>query len=574
MAVKYAKLGQIGTPFNSDILGIYLSRTNAIEIDEHLVENRLKAFFLTGFLVEITKVEYENIKLNISNARNIPLLIVPLSAQYAIEPVEVILSIPPTAVYKGNRFIIHSNPQGAWEGKKDYIVEFNGVDWTFIKPTNNLEVPIYQWGVSARYVGTYPSGKWIYDEELVENIQTIIPPDLSSNNFALQLFEAEQRARVQGDEALLTLIQNIQNTYGDLVAKNIAIEDVGGYYMSNNVELALAEVGITLGQMGLSINEIYQILSTLSGGAAGAGVNIETADPTVIITRDASINTAFISLDFNELATQLTPIINPPYLGNSDPENPTIIGVGGIPAGTVFDVNGIMSNDLWQRLLNPYTVPAVGIAIGGHYSTLEGWYNFRYGVAFAATLSWSITKKSKPVISGSISNVTDITPDLPDEENPITSGIRVGTAVPTVTPNGTGSFTIIAGDGDNNSAATAKYRFLKPFIHGSIDEADLGITDPAALYALLKTQGWTFVPKQNNTLAFNYTNKRMILAYASEHGALKSILDHNGFENLPSFTSRVANIQTDDQTHNYNISLRIYEGLLSNAVNGSWQFKF
>jgi hypothetical protein len=176
MAVTYIKLGPIGDIFSSEELGIFLTKTNAVEVNDDLTYTRLKAFFLTGFLVRITKVEYDNVKLNGSVARNIPLVMVDISPTPTPEPVESILQSPPANPIRNKRYLIWDKPTGSWETYENCIAWFTGSDWSFIIPTNGMSLPVYSLGLSAKYTGTYPSGVWtvgtLENSEVVTQVPT------------------------------------------------------------------------------------------------------------------------------------------------------------------------------------------------------------------------------------------------------------------------------------------------------------------------------------------------------------------------------------------------------------------
>lgn len=165
MSVTYIKLGPLGDAFTSKELGIFLTPGAVYEINDDLVSTRLKSFFLTGFLVRITQVEYDNLKLNNSNARNIPLVTIDLAETSYQEPVETVLNVPPVNPIKNRRYLIWDKPLGSWETYENCIAWFTGIEWNFIIPTKGMTVPIYSLGISAKYTGTYPSGKWVIGDE-------------------------------------------------------------------------------------------------------------------------------------------------------------------------------------------------------------------------------------------------------------------------------------------------------------------------------------------------------------------------------------------------------------------------
>lgn len=267
MAITYIKLGPIGDLFNSQRLGIYLTPTNSAEIDSSLLQNRLRSFSLTGFLVEISKVEHENIKLKNLYARNIPLVIVPLTDTATLEPVEAVLSTPPPLLQAGYRYLVGKGATDAWEGYDDYIAEYDGSGWIFTKPKNGFTLPIYKWGISTKYSGTHPSGNWDYSTNqlvIIENTPGTGNPT-SPEDYALGLVEKEKEERVEADNNLLEIIQQIiQQGAPAIKAIQVSIDDLQGYYSATNVEIALQEIGIRLGNFNQQLESLYNILSQLN----------------------------------------------------------------------------------------------------------------------------------------------------------------------------------------------------------------------------------------------------------------------------------------------------------------------
>ena len=240
--IKYIKLGPIGDLFNSDILGIYLKGGNSTPISNDLLYSRLKAFVYSGFLVEISKVEHDNLSLVLNNARNIPLVVVPISKSTSIEPVEAVLNTPPPTLYVGNRFLIWKKPTGEWEGREQQIVEYTDTGWVYTIPTNGLSLPVYKWGISLKYKGTYPSGYWLFDESLLSEETLVGGTEEEYDDYAYRLFLLAEKNRKDGDDELAKLIEQLRKKA--IWAKEVGVEDVKEFWKTNNVELVLQEVGM------------------------------------------------------------------------------------------------------------------------------------------------------------------------------------------------------------------------------------------------------------------------------------------------------------------------------------------
>mgnify|MGYP003288317029 CR=1 FL=1 len=79
-------------------------------------------------------------------------------------------------------------------------------------------------------------------------------------------------------------------------------------------------------------------------------------------------------------------------------------------------------------------------------------------------------------------------------------------------------------------ANTIALNFYYPYYYGVID-ADIEITED-----IIKGLNKQIVAKGNKSYTYNPSYQRMVIAYPKSYGYLKSILDPNGFEQLPSFT--------------------------------------
>jgi hypothetical protein len=92
------------------------------------------------------------------------------------------------------------------------------------------------------------------------------------------------------------------------------------------------------------------------------------------------------------------------------------------------------------------------------------------------------------------------------------------------------------------SKSTPTWSFVYPYYVGSC-AADAEI-DEALVESLTKK----VEAKGNKTITFNCDYQRAVFAYPKAHGALKSILDPNSFENLSAFTRHEVNVTGLDGT--------------------------
>lgn len=66
------------------------------------------------------------------------------------------LSTPPDTVNKGDRYIVSSNPSGAWHNKPKRIAEFNGQTWDFTQPKEGMLVLVKSESILYQYI----NNKW------------------------------------------------------------------------------------------------------------------------------------------------------------------------------------------------------------------------------------------------------------------------------------------------------------------------------------------------------------------------------------------------------------------------------
>lgn len=268
--LTYIKLGPIGDAFLDDSLGIYLNKDNAVEVDDSLLKSRLVNFIKTGFLVEIKKIEYDNLKIKFQNARNIPLNVVNLSKSNVLNPVEDIVVNPPISQRFGERYLVGLNGGGQFQGRGDYIAEWTTTGWVFIKPEDGMILPVYSLGISVHYKGTYPSGYWDISGEKITELEIVTPGPITNQEYALQLFLTEQEARILADLGLAKSIQDLLGAIGNIkaTALNTTITDIDNNFLSSNVEGALIELyqSITNGNTTISnlVTQINQVVEQVS----------------------------------------------------------------------------------------------------------------------------------------------------------------------------------------------------------------------------------------------------------------------------------------------------------------------
>ena len=167
---------------------------------------------------------------------------------------------------------------------------------------------------------------------------------------------------------------------------------------------------------------------------------------------------------------------------------------------------------------------------------------FEIGTTITApvTFNWSYNKDI------TTQTLTDCT--LADET------IRTATYNTDITTNKT--FTLSASDGKNNVSKSISYTFVNPYYTGVSTTDTLTETDVTALTKKVVTKG---------TQTVNYTTSQshMVFAYPSSYGAIKSVIDQNGFNVTDSFTKSTLTINSAE-----------YYIYVSNKCSGTYIMKF
>lgn len=275
--MAYIKLGPTGTYFGSTKLGIFLTKENASYVNDSVLESTLANFLLTGFIVRISKHEFDNIKVDKAQLTNIPLQFVGVNQPKTIEPVLDVTAELPLNPATGDRYIVWHNATGPWLGRKDYIAEFNGSTWDFTEPQNGWIVPVYQLGTSTNYIGTYPSGRWSLDDGSIIELQRIINTNLdgdegqtnpdedwATKTWVNNQLGIETQNRIAQDNYIIGLINQLSQNIAIPPASQITITDAANYYTGTNVEAALQEIGLRLLNQGHSIDTIETNLTNLT----------------------------------------------------------------------------------------------------------------------------------------------------------------------------------------------------------------------------------------------------------------------------------------------------------------------
>ena len=203
----------------------------------------------------------------------------------------------------------------------------------------------------------------------------------------------------------------------------------------------------------------------------------------------------------------------------------TVNALGGIPANTSLDGKSV--NEILDMLLFPYVKQTI--------SNVKGTPNggtFEHGNNQVITaVQATVTKKSKKItkvelFNGSASLGAKEGSEVENGGTFVFSGLNVEV------PSANVQLTVKATDekGEVVSGNTGAFTFVYPYYYG-VCNAD-AVIDEALVEGLTKDVS------NKGQKAYKYTtnNQCAIIAYPKNHGALKSALDPNAFENIAAFT--------------------------------------
>lgn len=240
----------------------------------------------------------------------------------------------------------------------------------------------------------------------------------------------------------------------------------------------------------------------------------------------------------------------------------TVSSLGGIPAGA--DLNGLSIQQVLTQLLYPYIKPNISASLT--YSPSKSIYE--YGDTILITkINANVTKKSENIASVTFyQNGSVINTILENCANGGSFSYTFSSPV-NITSNISNSyFKVVASDSTSDvTANTSSFTFVYPYYYGVIND-NATITE-----SLIKSLTKQVVAKGNKTYTYNPNFQKMVIAYPKAYGALKSILDPNGFEQMASFTMQELNIVCADSTTQ---AYYVYYNGSSTNTNFNMTFKY
>ena len=305
------------------------------------------------------------------------------------------------------------------------------------------------------------------------------------------------------------------------------------------------------------------VLLTVLGSATGTEIPIEDAADTDIeiptsypadaisymndvvgsATVEEALNTVITDLHAHENKDVLD-LLSATEGGKLQFNGVTIGGEGGAStADAVEYVNDAVGSTNVEEALNKliadyyYVAPSVtsftATPVGG---------TFEIGTTITAPIifNWNYNKDI------TTQTLTDCT--LADET------VRTATYNTDITSNKT--FTLTASDGKNNVSKSISYTFVSPYYVGVSTTDTLTETDIIALTKKVETKG-------SKTINYTTSQSYMVFAYPNSYGAIKSVIDQNGFNVTDSFTQNTVTVN--------GVNYYVY---VSNKCSGSYTMKF
>lgn len=202
---------------------------------------------------------------------------------------------------------------------------------------------------------------------------------------------------------------------------------------------------------------------------------------------------------------------------------PTVNPIGGIAAGTTF--NEMPVNQVLTKLLYPYVKPEVSA------STTPNGGVFEKGAEQNVTnIAVNVVKKSEKI--SKIECFDDQESLGVKQGKEVENGGKFDFTIDKTFNSEKKAFKVSVTDAEQKmySVMTGEFRFVYPYYMGVMDAGQNTATEDIVKALTKKVE-----EKGNKQHSFTVNNQRMVFAYPKAYGALKSIIDPNGFDNFSSF---------------------------------------
>lgn len=350
-------------------------------------------------------------------------------------------------------------------------------------------------------------------DELIEEIRNSIPTEVGVMSVA-----GSQAITATGDAN---------------VTVGLKLDSTGNVSLSQSEAGLKAEIDLSDYSKTVSVKkeetsaEGIQATYKVYAGDAAVDVAIEIPESTKVEDSDKN---GYIKVDSEEVMV---------YDEIFGVDMETVNALGGITAGTNLKDKTI--HEVLNALLFPYVKPTVGTPsrTPNTTSALE-----KGNDQTITAVSVTVTKKSEPITSVALykgdTKIAEKTGDEVKNGGTFTfSGLSI--AVPSSSVTLTVKVTDAAGS-TVTSGATAAWTFVYPYYYGV--SADGATIDEALVEGLTKK----IESKGTKAWKFTTNSEKMTFAYPKSHGALKKILDPNGFDYINDFNRSEVNITGLDGT--------------------------
>lgn len=244
--------------------------------------------------------------------------------------------------------------------------------------------------------------------------------------------------------------------------------------------------------------------------------------------------------------------------GTFETDQLTLNTVGGITANT--DLNGKTWQEIIDQMFYPYTKPVVTVT-----GTPNGGIFEKGDIKTITNVKVTVAKKSKKITSV---KVFDGSTSLGSQtgttvESGGTFNFAVNVSVPSTNKQLTAKVTDESGT--VVSASTGAFTFVYPYYVGVCSD---GVAiDETLVKGLTKK----IESKGAKSIAYTTNNERMVFAYPSSYGTIKSIIDPNNFDVTASFVQSTINITGLDGTAQ---SYYVYVNSASTQSNFTMKFSY
>ncbi len=201
---------------------------------------------------------------------------------------------------------------------------------------------------------------------------------------------------------------------------------------------------------------------------------------------------------------------------------PTTTAVGGIPKGTTFKDKPVA--EMFQMLLYPYVKPSVSLSS----STAKV---FEKGTTQSVTMNVNVTVGSKALTTVGLYNGATSIKALTAKAGSQSASINI-TATTTVTAK--------AGDGTNTATSSGvTFTAVDPFYVGVVASAPTTSDAVKALTKKVEAKGEKKITHTTTASAGRYC-----FCYPKSYGAIKTVLDGNGFDNTSDYAVSTVSVTT------------------------------